>query len=92
MVGPIAQFILSLGTGGRILNQGSVSDALVNNPTLVQEEEDEKEWIEKAEMEIDPSTEKKPSGTLIAAENIAEGRVTWVVCKYTFSHLLWCLA
>lgn len=82
MIGPIAQFVLSLRTDGRILSQGTVSQALSTDEALAQEEEQEKEIIEKAETEIDPQTEKKPDGKLIVAENIAEGRVTWAACEY----------
>ncbi|KAF7972222.1 hypothetical protein HWV62_18618 [Athelia sp. TMB] len=86
MVGPIAQFVLSLGTDGRIVSQGTISEALVHDETLAQEEASETEIMAKADTEIDPDIEKtKPDGTLIVAENIAEGRMTWA----TRTALVW---
>ncbi|KAF7967145.1 hypothetical protein HWV62_35674 [Athelia sp. TMB] len=85
MVGPIAQFVLSLGTDGRIVSQGTISEALVLDETLAQEEASETEIVAKAVAEIDPDIEKtKPDGTLIVAENIAEGRMTWATLKTFF--------
>ncbi|KAF7976801.1 hypothetical protein HWV62_5658 [Athelia sp. TMB] len=78
MVGPIAQFVLSLGTDGRIVSQGTNSDELVYDNILAQEEEPEIEILAKAETVIDPTIEKKkPDGTLIVAEKVVEGRITW---------------
>ena len=88
MVGPIAQFVLSLGTDGRIVSQGTISEALIHVETLAQEEASETEIMAKADAEIDPEIEKtKPDGTLIVAENIAEGRITWATRKSYSIHL-----
>ncbi|KAF7966730.1 hypothetical protein HWV62_37249 [Athelia sp. TMB] len=85
MIGPIAQFVLSLGTDGRIVSQGTISEALVHDETLAKEEASETEIMAKADTEIDPDIEKtKPDGTLIVAENIAEGRITWETLKAFF--------
>ncbi|KAF7978930.1 hypothetical protein HWV62_44135 [Athelia sp. TMB] len=85
MVGPIAQFVLSLGTDGRIVSQGTISEALMHDEALAKEEASETEITAKADTEIDPDIEKtKPDGTLIVAENIAEGRITWATLKIFF--------
>lgn len=85
MVGPIAQFVLSLGTDGRIVSQGTISDELVYVSILAQEEEPEIEVLAKEETLIDPKIEKKkPDGTLIVTEKVVEGRITWGTRKNLF--------
>ncbi|KAI9444470.1 hypothetical protein H4582DRAFT_2052775 [Lactarius indigo] len=65
MVTPLADYVVSLGTDGRIASRGSVSNALKNDKTL------EKELAEDARMA------KSADGKLILAEEIAEGNVSW---------------
>ena len=82
----IADFVVSVGTDGRVHSQLSVSDALSTDNTLLKELEAEKEAIDKAEHEPDAENSAKatqvdaaeyPHGKLIAAEEIAEGHVGW---------------
>lgn len=75
MVSPIADFVIALGVDGRVLSQGSVSDALAKDRTLVLEEKEDREALEKADTDIDPKIEVKKNGKLIIDEDIAEGRL-----------------
>ncbi|KAH9475153.1 ATP-binding cassette transporter abc4 [Psilocybe cubensis] len=82
LASPIADFVVSIGSDGRIKSQGiKVSTALKRNPALAAEAKHDKEVIENAQTEIveTETVPKKPSGDgkLVIAEEIAEGHVTW---------------
>ncbi|TFK46964.1 multidrug resistance-associated ABC transporter [Heliocybe sulcata] len=90
LASPVANFVVSVGTDGRILSQGSVSDALAKDHQLSKEVAQEEKAMEKAEDEIDGQEEagdkpaeeaKKDAGKLIVAEEIAEGHVSWSAVK-----------
>ncbi|QRW00058.1 ABC transporter transmembrane region [Ceratobasidium sp. AG-Ba] len=87
MVSEVADFVVSLGSDGRIASQGSIADALRLNSKLRAEVEKEEELEKKADEPIDenvPADEKekkKSDGKLIVAEEIAEGRVGWSALK-----------
>ena len=83
MASPLADFVVSLGTDGRIATQGSVSDALKKNKALAEEVKHEEEAVELDETEDrveGPAEEKK--GKLVLAEEIEEGHVSREACKY----------
>ncbi|KAJ7072015.1 P-loop containing nucleoside triphosphate hydrolase protein [Mycena amicta] len=79
----IAGFVVSVGLDGRILSQGSVSDALASDETLAKEVRKEEEELAAAEKEVDAEVvaaedaEKKDKGKLIVAEELAIGHVSW---------------
>lgn len=80
MVAPISEFVVSLGSDGQILSQGTISDALEKNLNLKREVAKEIEIEEKAEEEIDPQQvdlQKKTEGKLILEEEVAEGHISW---------------
>ena len=86
MVSPIASFVVSLGTDGRIASQGSVSEALLKDNEVEKEMEESKDAIKKAEQEEttegNPDEAKpKSDGKLVVAEEIAEGHVSWAAGK-----------
>ncbi|KAH6916807.1 ATP-binding cassette transporter [Coprinopsis sp. MPI-PUGE-AT-0042] len=85
----VAQFVVSFGGDGKILSQGSISDALKNNKALAEEFETDQELAQKADDEVDP--DPKPSqpadGKLIVAEEMQEGHVSWDALKMYFSSL-----
>ncbi|KAG8995370.1 hypothetical protein FRB90_000200, partial [Tulasnella sp. 427] len=90
MLAPIADFVVSIGSDGRIVSQGEASDALKKNATLATEVEEDKEIVEKKEevanLEGDAKPkDAKPSGQLIAAEEIVEGRIGFSAFKFFFS-------
>lgn len=80
MASPIADFVVALGTDGRVTSQGTVADALKHNKRLRAELEKEKAAEDKAEQTVDDSDsaqKKKSDGKLVVAEEIAEGHVRW---------------
>lgn len=81
MVSPIASFVVSLGSDGRIASQGSVSEAMLKSEEMVKEEKESEDAIKRAEQEEiegDPAEAKpKSDGKLVVAEEIAEGHVSW---------------
>ncbi|PCH35585.1 hypothetical protein WOLCODRAFT_107550 [Wolfiporia cocos MD-104 SS10] len=93
MASPIAQFVVSLGTNGRVLSQGTLSNALEHDAKLAAEVADELAAIDRAEEEIDADNEddkdkeKKPDGKLVVAEEIAVGHVGWPALKLYLASL-----
>ncbi|CCM01503.1 uncharacterized protein FIBRA_03559 [Fibroporia radiculosa] len=91
MATPIAQFVVSLGTDGRILSQGALSTALSKDKKLLKELSEENKEIEKAEQAIDESEPageaKKADGKLIVAEEVSVGHVSWKALTMFFSSL-----
>lgn len=86
MLAPIADFVVSIGSDGRILSQGEASDALKKDATLAAEVEEDQEIVEKKEKvesleNTDKPKDTKPSGQLIAAEEIVEGRIGLPACE-----------
>jgi ABC-type methionine transport system ATPase subunit len=89
LASPIASFVVSLGTDGRILSQGSLSEALAKDETLAAEIVHETTAIElnaneeAAADETEGDAVAKPQeGKLIVAEEIAVGRVGWPACEF----------
>ncbi len=92
MVSPVADFVVDMGSDGRILSQGSLASALERDSKLFKEVKEERAEIEKAEQEIAPEkpedTEAKQSaGKLVVAEEMEDGHVGWSACEYD-SHKL----
>ncbi|KZT29509.1 P-loop containing nucleoside triphosphate hydrolase protein [Neolentinus lepideus HHB14362 ss-1] len=90
LASPVASFVVSIGTDGRILSQGTVSDALAKNHKLSKEVAQEEKAMEKVESEIDSAEEdagkpddgtKKDAGKLVVAEEVAVGHVSWSAVK-----------
>ena len=85
MVSPIADFVVSMGSDGRILSQGSLLSALERDSKLMQEMKEEQEEIRMAEGEIDAEDEdkfedeatKQVAGKLVVAEEMEDGHVGW---------------
>jgi ABC-type glutathione transport system ATPase component len=90
MASPIADFVVALGTDGRVTSQGSVADALKHDKRLRAALEKEKVVEEKAEEVIDEQApaddnKKKSDGKLVVAEEIAEGHVRWPASEFAYS-------
>ncbi|KZT18101.1 hypothetical protein NEOLEDRAFT_1152799 [Neolentinus lepideus HHB14362 ss-1] len=86
LASPVANFVVSIGTDGRILSQGTVSDALAKDHKLSKEVAQEEKAMEKVEDEIDSAEQdagkpdndaKKDAGKLVVAEEVAVGHVSW---------------
>ena len=95
MASPIADFVVSLGTDGRVASQGTLSKVLAKDHKLSEEVAEEREELKKAEDEVDavePDSEdapKKSDGKLVVAEEISEGHVSWSARKYLILHIEW---
>ena len=92
MVSPIADFVVDMGSDGRIVSQGSLSSALEKDSKILKEVQEEQEELEKAEQEIDPedpedTAAKQNAGKLVVAEEIQEGRVGLKASEYVFRRL-----
>ncbi|KAF8682983.1 P-loop containing nucleoside triphosphate hydrolase protein [Rhizoctonia solani] len=89
MVSEVAHFVVSLGSDGRIVSQGSIDEALRLNPKLKAEAEKDEELERKGEEVVDESNAvdkseanaKKGDGKLMVAEEVAEGHVGWPALK-----------
>ncbi|KDR82057.1 hypothetical protein GALMADRAFT_240518 [Galerina marginata CBS 339.88] len=85
MAAPISDFVVSLGSDGQILSQGTISEALEKNKKLKLEVAKDNEIKEKAEGEIDGAQEaevrKEAEGKLIAEEESGDGHISWESVK-----------
>lgn len=91
MVSEVADFVISIGSDGRIVSQGSVDDAYRSNPRLKAEAEKDQELEHKGEQVVDESNPaggkvqgpkaKTSDGKLMVAEEVAEGHVGWPALK-----------
>ncbi|EMD36164.1 hypothetical protein CERSUDRAFT_84254 [Gelatoporia subvermispora B] len=87
VAGPIADFVVSLSSNGRIASRGALDLALAQNLKLQSELKKEKEELAKAEHEVDPVEPDAPapssakSGKLVVQEEIAVGHVEWTAFK-----------
>ncbi|KDR83052.1 hypothetical protein GALMADRAFT_57306 [Galerina marginata CBS 339.88] len=78
LVGPIADFVVSLGLDGSIQTQGTeIGAVLKNNPPLASEVEQEKKALKEAKEVIQPLPKATSDGKLVVAEEIVQGHVTW---------------
>ena len=88
MVSPIADFVVDVGSDGRILSQGTLSEALAHDEKLQKEVQHEAEELQTAEEEIEGGKSedveaKTNAGKLVVAEEIEEGRVGWRASQST---------
>jgi hypothetical protein len=76
LVGPVAQFVVSIGLNGSVQSQGTdIGTALSVDPILAAELEHDKESLEKDGKH--PPPEAAADGKLVLAEELAEGHITW---------------
>lgn len=93
---PIAKFVLSLGSDGRVVSQGPAEEVLRKDDALQHRVEEAEQIDEKTEEVIDPASEIKAmpgAGKLVVAEELAEGHVRWPASRFPsaifqFSHKL----
>lgn len=77
---PIAGYVITLSSDGRVASHGPVAEILSSDKQLRDELEQSEVVNEKAEESADTKSElneKKVAGKLVAAEEIAVGRVGW---------------
>lgn len=87
---PIARFVVSLGTDGRIVSRGSFSEVLAKDHSLIVEVQDAQLSADNLDNRVDTKADAaRPDGKLIANEEIAEGHVSWQACKSLFPFRSW---
>ncbi|KAH9829684.1 uncharacterized protein C8Q71DRAFT_887948 [Rhodofomes roseus] len=90
MASPIADYVVALGTDGRISSQGSIANALERDRKLAAEVAKEEAEIEKAEATVDeqaPEEVPKEDGKLVVEEEVAVGHVGWQAMRLLFGAL-----
>ncbi|KAF7792456.1 hypothetical protein EIP86_003493 [Pleurotus ostreatoroseus] len=90
LASPIAEFVVAL-KDGRIISQGSLSNALEKDKTLsaaVKKETEEIEQEEVADAKTSEAVVAEPSsGKLVVAEEISEGHVGWNALKLLLGNM-----
>ncbi|KAF9243737.1 hypothetical protein BU15DRAFT_59613 [Melanogaster broomeanus] len=93
MASAVAQYVVSLSSGGRIVNQGTISQAIATDKTLAAEIAKEQEILKRDEETVDnaeSATEARDNnadGKLVMAEEILEGHVSWQAFKLYLTSL-----
>ncbi|TCD61149.1 hypothetical protein EIP91_008843 [Steccherinum ochraceum] len=93
LASPVADFVVSLGTDGRVLSKGTLSSALAKDKTLQLEVNKEREALEKEEHTVehteaeDTNPPKQPGGQLVVEEEVAMGHVGWSALRLYLSSL-----
>ncbi|KAI0357911.1 P-loop containing nucleoside triphosphate hydrolase protein [Trametes cingulata] len=82
LTSPVADFVVDMGSDGRILSQGSLSSALEHDSKLLKDVSEKQEEIEKAEDEVDSdkledAAAHQNTGKLVVAEEREDGHVGW---------------
>ncbi|KAI0767285.1 P-loop containing nucleoside triphosphate hydrolase protein [Fomes fomentarius] len=87
---PIADFVVALGTDGRIVSQGSLDKALKEDKMLLEELKTEEKQLQQVHQEIDEpvlqadAVDQQKDGKLVVAEEIGEGLVGWNALRMYF--------
>ncbi|KAG9012419.1 hypothetical protein FRB94_006034 [Tulasnella sp. JGI-2019a] len=89
LTSPIADYVVVMGSNGRIISRGTVLDVIMADPYLRAEVAEINREVKQAEKIIDPGEElpegvDKPSGKLIVKEETVEGRVGWSAFSFFF--------
>ena len=90
MTSPIADFVVSLGSDGRIICQGTMSNALATSKALTKELKAKEAELRKVEEAVDgdvPEVPEGKSGKLMVIEEVAEGHVSWSACESPTLHV-----
>ena len=86
LAGPHADFVVSLGSDGRVLAQGSFSEVLSHNDKLRRAVSDNLKQVKKADQEVDgndPDEVKGVSdGKLVVEEESGIGHLSWASCEF----------
>lgn len=77
MTQSLAGFVVSVGTGGRIVAQGTVLEVLGADKAIFDELKQDKEAIEKSGEEVDKPATPSSDGKLVVAEEVEVGHLGW---------------
>lgn len=84
IVSTVADFVVSIGSGGRIGGQGTVQEVLGIEPQLaaqLQYDEEVLELVDDNEEKLSEE-EKVQQGKLVMAEEVPVGHVSWRACAF----------
>ncbi|KAJ7596755.1 P-loop containing nucleoside triphosphate hydrolase protein [Mycena floridula] len=85
---PIAGFVVSLGSDGRVVSQGPVEKTLADDRSLEAQLLSDKQALEKLEEVVhEPKEPAVVSGKIIVEEEVAEGKVGWPAIQLYLSAL-----
>ncbi|KAL4247262.1 hypothetical protein ABKN59_006864 [Abortiporus biennis] len=91
LASPIAEYVVSLGSDGRISSQGSLSNILAKDKKLSVEVAKKSKEIAEANMHVNEEkpdeSAKKAVGKLIVEEEVELGHVGWNALKLLFSNM-----
>ncbi|KAF5375060.1 hypothetical protein D9758_000106 [Tetrapyrgos nigripes] len=95
LAGPIADFVVSVGSDGRVVGRKSVKEAIVQDKALQLEAKKDEEMLARANEDIDaesrlPGTAKSndsETGKLVIAEEKESGHVSWSAIFMYFNAL-----
>ncbi|KAH9939278.1 uncharacterized protein BXZ73DRAFT_99482 [Epithele typhae] len=91
LASPIADYVVSLGTDGRVSSQGTLSKVLTGDAELSKELAQEEAELKKTQEAVDDAefeaVTTKSDGKLIVAEEIAEGHVSWSAVRLYLSSM-----
>lgn len=89
LVGPIVEYVVSVGLNGIVQAQGTdITGLLEKNPRLASKIEEDKKALDKVEeVEEKLPVKAKADGKLVVAEEIVEGHITWKSIKLLISGL-----
>ncbi|KAG8882432.1 hypothetical protein FRB97_008247, partial [Tulasnella sp. 331] len=88
MVASLTEFVVTLGSNGRVTSQDSIPETLSRDLELREAAQESLDVEKRQGQVIDdkaPAKEKKSSGQLIANEETAEGRIVWSALTFFFS-------
>ena len=88
MTSHLADFVVSLGSDGRIIGQGPVADTIIQAPESLGEVEHKEREIE-PEDEVSTIDRESVEGEdkQVVAEEVARGHISWEASKYySFPH------
>lgn len=90
MASSIAHFVVSMGSNGRIVSHGSISEAIAKDGKLAAEMAKEQEVLAKDAQVVDTPEEPKAKsdGKLVMSEEIAVGHVSWPACWFLPPYIL----
>jgi len=89
MASPVASFVVALGSDGRILSQGTLSDALAKDGKLIDDFKNKAtDEMDSAAPDDSAPAAKDKSGKLVVEEEVAVGRVGWKACKFSLPQFI----
>lgn len=84
MVSAIADFVVSMGTGGRISSKGTIREVLGIEPQLAAQFHHDEEALKLDEDEEKLSEEEKvQQGKLVITEEVPIGHISWRACAFS---------